>query len=97
MTNVRFEWDEAKNRSNRRKHGVAFEEAASVFLDPLARTYPDPDHSTTEPQEITIGYSRSGRVLFVAHVERRGRLRIISARRASARERKQYEQSKAKR
>ncbi len=88
-----FEWDPGKAADNLRKHGVSFEEAVTVFLDPLARTYADPDHSTMESREITIGHSWSGRVLFVAHAERRDHLRIISARRATPRERKQHEQS----
>jgi len=94
---VTFEWDQKKAADNLRKHVVAFEEAASVFVDPIARTFPDPDHSTSEHREITIGHSTSGRVLFVAHTERMGRYRIISARRATPRERKQYEQSKSQR
>lgn len=89
-----FEWDPNKAASNLAKHGIAFVEAASVFLDPLARTYGDPDHSASEAREITIGHSARGRTLVVAHTERSGRLRIISARRATPRERTAYEQSK---
>jgi uncharacterized DUF497 family protein len=74
-----------------REHGVSFEEAATVFLDPLAMTYPDPDHSVEEDREITIGYSRSQRLLFVSHVQRSDRTRIISAREATRREHKQHE------
>lgn len=92
-----FEWDPRKAAGNLRKHGVAFEEAVSVFLDPAARTFLDPDHSTFEHREITIGLSTDGRVLFVAHTERSGRLRIISARRAMPRERKQYEKVQSER
>jgi len=62
-----------------------------VFLDALALTYPDPDHSAEEDREITIGSSARGRVLFVAHGVREGRIRIISARRATRREQQQYE------
>jgi len=90
---VVFEWDPEKAAGNLRKQGVPFEEAVTVFLDPLARTHADPDHSTTESREITIGHSWSGRMLFVAHAQRRGHLRIISARRATPRERKQHEQN----
>jgi hypothetical protein len=76
-----------------REHAVSFEEAATVFLDPLAMTYPDPDHSDEEDREITIGYSTKQRLLFVSHVQRRNRTRIISAREATRRERKQHEES----
>jgi len=91
---VSFEWDPNKAANNLAKHGIGFVEAVSVFLDPLARTYGDPDHSTSESREIPIGHSVRGRVLIVAHTERSGRLRIISARRATPRERTTYEQSK---
>jgi uncharacterized DUF497 family protein len=71
---------------------VAFEEAATVFLDPLATTYPDPDHSLSEHREITVGDTLEGHLIFIAHCERGGKIRIISARLATARERKQYEE-----
>ncbi len=87
-----YEWDAKKARSNLQKHGVSFEEAATVFLDPLAMTYPDPDHSDEEDREITIGYSTQGRLLFVSHCDRRGRIRIIGARETTRRERKQHEE-----
>jgi uncharacterized DUF497 family protein len=86
-----FEWDSGKAVRNLRKHRVSFEDAITVFRDPLARTWADPDHSTTEAREITIGRRRDGRLLFVAHVERRGRMRIISARLATPRERRAHE------
>ena len=89
---VIYEWDPRKARSNRREHRVAFEEAARVFLDPLAVTYPDPDHSNEEDREITIGYSAKQRLLFVSHCRRGDRQRIISARRATRRERRQHEE-----
>jgi uncharacterized protein len=89
---VIYEWDPEKAKRNLREHGVSFEEAATVFLDPLAMTYPDPDHSREEDREITIGYSRKQRLLFVSHVQRRNRTRIISARKATRRERKQHEE-----
>ena len=72
--------------------GVSFAEAASVFLDRLALTFPDPDHSDEEDREITIGLSSKQWVLFVSHCERGDRIRIISARKATAKERSQYEQ-----
>jgi uncharacterized protein len=89
---VIYEWAPEKAKRNLREHGVSFEEAATVFLDPLAMTYPDPDHSNEEDREITIGYSTSQRLLFVSHVPRRNRTRIISARTATRRERKQHEE-----
>ena len=85
-----YEWDPAKAAVNIRKHSVSFEEAASVSLDPAALTFIDPDHSEDEERAITIGRSARGRVLFVAHTERRDRIRIISARRATRREQEQY-------
>lgn len=87
-----YEWDPAKAAANLNKHRVSFEEAASVFLDPAALTFLDPDHSDEEEREITIGRSARRRVLFVAHSERDDRIRIISARRATRRERRQYEE-----
>jgi len=87
-----FEWDSRKARSNLAKHGVSFEEAAQVFRDPLALTFQDPDHSHLELREITIGHTEEGRLVFVAHCERGHRMRIISARPATDRERKQYEE-----
>jgi len=89
---VTYEWDSAKAVANVRKHGVSFEEAASVFLDPIALTFGDPDHSEHEARAITIGRSNRRRVLFVAHTERGDRLRIFSARRATRREQEQYEE-----
>ncbi len=88
-----YEWDPAKARANVKKHRVTFEEAASVFLDPSALSFWDPDHSEEEDREITIGRSTRQRVLFVAHAAREGRVRIISARRATRREQKQYEEA----
>ena len=87
-----FEWDPAKARRNRRKHRVLFEEAATVFGDPLALTYPDPDHSALEQRFITIGMSSTKKILIVAHVDRDENVRIISARKATPLERKQYEE-----
>jgi uncharacterized DUF497 family protein len=89
---VNFEWDPGKARENRRKHRVSFPEAASVFGDPLAITYPDPDHSLAEQRFITIGWSSAGRVLIVAHADRDENIRIISARKTTPSERKHYEE-----
>lgn len=74
------------------KHGVSFYEAATVFDDPLAITYPDPDHSGDEPRWLTFGISAEGRLLVVAHTEAGDTIRIISARRATRSERKIYEE-----
>jgi uncharacterized DUF497 family protein len=90
---VIYEWDPEKAKTNRRKHRVSFEEAATVFLDALAITYPDPAHSEEESREITIGYSAKLRVIFLAHMNRGARIRIITARKATAKERKQYEEN----
>src|SRR5436190_22578817 len=88
-----FEWDPAKARINVRRHRVAFEEATMVFGDPLSITIPDPLHSTGEHRFIIVGRSRRGRLLVVAYTERGDRIRIISARLAARRERRQYEES----
>lgn len=85
-----YEWDPVKAVSNLRRHGVSFAEATSVFLDPAALTFDDPDHSHEEVREITIGDSAQQRVLFVSHCARGGRIRIISARKATPSERSQY-------
>ena len=88
-----YEWDAKKARANLRKHGVSFDEAASVFLDPLAITFPDPDHSAYEFREITIGHSAGRRIVFLSHTRRGDRTRLISARKATRSERKQYEEN----
>lgn len=85
-----YEWDPVKAAANAKKHRVTFEEAASVFLDPSALTFSDPDHSEEEDREITIGRSTRQRILFVAHALREGRVRLISARQATRRERRKY-------
>jgi hypothetical protein len=87
---VIYEWDPAKAARNQRKHGVSFVEARSVFLDPMALTFDDPDHSDEEHREITIGVSTKQRVLFVSHCMRGDQMRIISARNAQRREIEQY-------
>jgi hypothetical protein len=89
---VTFEWDVRKAAANFKKHGVTFEDAASVFFDPLATTFPDPDHSLDEIRELTVGYTMEGELVFVSHCEREERIRIISARRATLAEQRQYEE-----
>jgi uncharacterized DUF497 family protein len=89
---VNFEWDPGKARRNRRKHRTSFQEAATVFGDPLAETYPDPDHSMLEQRFITVGMSGADRVLIVAHADRGENIRIISARKATQGEREDYEE-----
>ena len=91
-----YEWNGKKAKANLQKHGVSFETAATVFLDPLALTFPDPHHSTEEEREITIGHSTSHQVVFVSHCQRGERIRIIGARKATKGERKQYEEGIAK-
>jgi hypothetical protein len=88
---VQFEWDPDKAEANAKDHGVEFAEAQTVFGDPLEATIPDPDHSVGEHRFLSIGRSAAGRVLVVSYTERDGRLRIISARPATARERRAYE------
>lgn len=88
---MQFEWDTAKAARNLAKHGVSFDEASTVFGDPLAGTVLDPRHSGEEPRFVTIGLSRSRRLIIVAHAEREDRIRLISARRATRRERRSYE------
>jgi uncharacterized DUF497 family protein len=89
---LKFEWDPKKATSNLRKHGVSFEEAASVFSDLLATVYEDPDHSAREERYLTIGTSRQGRLLHISFADRGERIRIINARRVTRKERKLYEE-----
>lgn len=86
-----FEWDEAKAASNFRKHGVTFNEASTVFDDPQAAFAYDPDHSEDEDRHLIIGHSARGRVLIVSHTDREAGTRIISAREATRREQRSYE------
>lgn len=88
---MQFEWDQRKAATNLRKHGVAFTDAIGVFSDPLARIFPDPDHSEDEPRELIVGYDGLGRLLFVSFVERQDNVRIISARRATTTEARAHE------
>ena len=87
-----YEWHAAKAKANIQKHGVSFDEAATVFLDPLALTFPDTYHSGGEQREITIGYTAGDQVVFVSHCQRGNRVRIISARKATRKESGQYEE-----
>ena len=89
---MRFEWDPRKAGENLRKHGVSFDEASSVFEDPLGITYPDPDQSDDEQRLVTFGYSSSSRLLVVSNTERDDTLSIINARPATRSEQKIYEE-----
>jgi len=89
---MEFEWDKSKAGINLRKHRVSFDEAATVFADTLSSTFADPGHSLEEDHYLTIGMSDQGRVLIVSHTNRGDRLRIISARIATRRERNAYEE-----
>ena len=92
MAEIRFEWDEDKNRDNQAKHRVSFEEALTVFFDEEALFIPDPEHSNTEERFVILGMSSTLRVLVVCHCYRQSSevIRIVSARKASRVERKQY-------
>ncbi len=87
-----FDWDRAKAAANAKKHGVSFEEAASLFGDPLAYTFPDPAHSEGEERWLTFGMSSLRRVIVVAHIEFEQGIRIISAREATPHERRIHEE-----
>jgi uncharacterized DUF497 family protein len=89
---MEFEWNPDKAALNLEKHGVSFQEAATVFNDPLSMTFPDPDHSIGESRYVIIGLSRFGQLLVVAHTDRETKVRIISARKATRQERRFYEQ-----
>ena len=88
---MRFEWDEKKAAANLAKHGVSFVDAVTVFYDPLAATFPDPDHSIGEERFVTVGYSLAGRLLVVSHRDQNNRVRVISARVATRKERIRHE------
>ena len=89
---MEFEWDPEKAAANIRRRRVSFNEAATVLEDPLSTTFPDEAHSEGEIRFVTVGVSQRGRLLVVAHTERNDTIRIISARRATRRERAFYEQ-----
>ncbi|MCL0066102.1 BrnT family toxin [Dehalococcoidia bacterium] len=88
---MQFEWNPEKAKQNHKKHRVYFEEAATVFYDPLSATFDDPDHSISELRLITVGFSSRGRLLVVSHTEREKNIRIINARTATALERRRHE------
>ncbi len=89
---MEFEWDSKKADINKRKHGVTFQEGTTIFGDPLAITFADPDHSGDEARHLTFGQSIQKRLLVVSHANRGSRTRIISARLMTRKERKIYEQ-----
>ena len=91
---LRFVWDRDKAAANLRKHGVAFDEAAAAFGDPLSTTIADPEHSAGEERWLLLGQSAVGRLLVVAHTEHGDEIRIITARPATRRERQNYEEAK---
>lgn len=88
---MQFEWDREKAKKNLKKHNVSFDEAMSIFYDPLSATFDDPDHSKDEERFITIGHSSHNHLLVVSHTDRGKKIRIISARQATAHERKKHE------
>ena len=91
MENSEFEWDDEKAQSNLKKHGVSFEEGATIFNDPRIATISDPDHSEGEERYVSIGMSVIMRLLSVIHTFRKERIRLISARKATKAEKKNYE------
>jgi hypothetical protein len=88
-----FEWDPAKAAANLLQHGVSFEDAATVFLDPLAKIHGDPDHSATERRDIIVGHSVQGQLLVVSFTDRGSKIRLISARPTTRHERHDYEEA----
>lgn len=90
---MEFEWDQSKAIANLKKHGISFEEAKTVFDNPLAVIFDDEAHSIDERREIIIGHSQQNRFLLIAFTERSSRIRIISARIATRKEREDYEQN----
>ena len=91
---MQFEWDKSKAARNLSKHGISFEEAATVFGDPLSDTFDDPDHSTEERRFIIIGSSEKGRMLIVLHTDDGEVVRLISAREPTRGEREFYEEGR---
>ena len=88
---MEFEWDREKAAQNQEKHEISFDEAVTIFHDPLAATFDDPDHSTGERRFVTVGYSSQNRLIVVSHTERGETIRFISARLATPQERKRHE------
>lgn len=97
MPGPTFEWDAAKAAANLLRHDVSFLEAATLFLDPLAKIHDDPDHSGTERRDIIVGHSHQGRLLLVSFTDRGSKIRLISARPVTRRERRDYEEVKQSR
>lgn len=93
VSGYHFEWDRAKAEANKRRHGVSFSEASTVFGDPLSILLPDPDHSYDEERFLVLGRSSRQRLLVVSHVERPPKTRLISARLATQSESKKYEET----
>lgn len=89
---MEFEWDPQKAKVNEQKHDLSFHEGATVFGDPLAITFPDPDHSEDEERYLTFGLSRLNRLVVISHTQRAEKTRIISARLMTRQERKIYEE-----
>ena len=89
---LKFEWNPNKAKKNIEKHGISSDEAATVYSDTLSMTYDDPDHSYNENRYVIISQSALGNLLFVSHTETDDKIRIISARKLTRKERKQYEQ-----
>jgi uncharacterized protein len=87
-----FEWDEARAEENLRRHKVPFDEGRTIFNDPFLLTYPDSNSSGTEDRHINIGLSVKNRILVLIHTERQSKIRIISCRKATASERRHYEE-----
>lgn len=94
MSGPTFEWDPQKAGANLQEHGVSFEEASTAFQDPLAKVHDDPDHSSVERRDIVVGHSLEGRLLVVSFTDRGSNIRLISARCATRRERRDYEEAK---
>ena len=92
MDDLQFTWDPAKAAANVSKPGVSFQDASTVFRNPLARVLPDPTHNEQEQRSLILGHSEGGRLLMAVFTETDDRIRIISARGASARERREYEE-----
>jgi len=92
MPTLAFEWDRGKEAANRKKHGIDFGEASTVFGDPLSLTIADPNHSTDEQRFVIVGASERRRVVVVVHTVRQERIRLISARLATKSEKRSYEE-----
>jgi len=89
---IEFEWDPEKEKKNIQKHGISFHEGATIFEDHFSWTFPDPDHSVGERRYLTFGLSPQGKTLIVSHTDRGKKIRLISARKTTQRERRYYEE-----